>query len=80
MGVEVGAAGVAGASAPWPGAEAVALAERIGVLRGEAAGLLPDAGWEGPAARRYADHAAALLAGLATAEGAAQGLAAGVGG
>ncbi|MDY0914206.1 hypothetical protein [Rathayibacter festucae] len=80
MGVEASAVGAAGAAAPWPRAETAALAERIGVLRGEAGGILPDADWEGPAARRYADRAAALLAGLATAEGAAQGLAAEAGG
>ncbi|QHC60107.1 hypothetical protein GSU72_17260 [Rathayibacter sp. VKM Ac-2760] len=57
-----------------------ALAERIGVLRGAAGGILPDADWEGAAARRYAEWAAGLLAGLATAEGAALELATGAGG
>jgi len=85
MAVEAGAGGApdagggAGPGVPWPAAEAAALVERIGVLRGQAGGLLPDADWEGVAARRYAERAAELLAGLATAEGAARGLAAGAG-
>ena len=80
MGVEAAAGGATGAAAPWPSAAVAALAERIGVLRGEAGGLLPDADWEGAAAREYAERAAELLAGLATAEAAARGLAVGAGG
>lgn len=64
-------------AAAWPRVELAALAERIGVLRADAGGLLPDADWEDAAARRFAERAAEVLAALAVAEGSASALAAG---
>ena len=54
-----------------------ALVSRVGELRAQSGGLLPDADWEDAAARSYAERAAELLGGLAAAEAAAETLALG---
>lgn len=55
-----------------------ALAERVGELRAEAAGLVPDADWEDAAARGFAERAARILGDLAVLEASAAMLAEGV--